>query len=228
MGVKQSSGLSSHVGRIDTVVSDFNGTISKKDLAKLVLARFAKPEWKKYDELFIAGKISFRRCFEKEYSLVEAKSKREILDFIRDHCELRRGFKEFDEFCLRSKIRLIIASKGLDFTVRYVLKVNGINTPLLYCPKARLNPNNSKWQVSFPELPRGFHNFKESLVNSLMRNGSSVAFVGDDEYDLWAAKRSNLVFAVRESTLEEECRARNLPYISFRNFNELESHLSQS
>jgi len=214
--------------KIDTVVSDFNGTISKKDLAKLVLARFAEPGWKKYDELFAAGKISFRQCFQNEYSLLEAKSKREILNLIRNDCELRKGFKEFSQICSKSKIRIIVASKGLDFMVQHVFEVNEIGTPLLYCPKAKLSSKGGKWQISFPELPRGFHNFKESLVSSLKTKGHSVAFVGDDAYDFWAAKRSDLVFAVRGSSLEEECRSRNLPHVSFVSFTELKSRIKQS
>lgn len=208
--------------RIDTVVSDFNGTIAKKDLAKLILSRFAKPGWERYDELFASGKISFRECFLKEYSMLMADSKEEIIDYIRDECRLREGFKEFSQHCSRSNIKLIIASKGLGFILRYALETNGIDPPIIYSPSAIFVGRTKKWVVTFPNLAtRGFRNFKEALVHSLNKKNRRVAFVGDDAYDFWAARRSVRVLAVRGSSLERECCKHGLSYVPFENFREL-------
>jgi 2-hydroxy-3-keto-5-methylthiopentenyl-1-phosphate phosphatase len=210
---------------INAVVSDFNGTITKYDIAKLVLHEFAEPGWEKYDVLFAEGKISFRRCFEREYSMLRPTSKREILEFVRSYCELREGFKEFRRFCSRSKIRLIIASKGLDFILKYVFHENRVALPLLYSPKAKLNRKDSRWKVDFPEMPPGFRNFKEGLVHSLKKKGNSVAFIGDDAYDFWPAKKSDRIFAVKGSSLEQECFRNRLSYIPFQSFKELMSEI---
>ncbi len=206
---------------INTVVSDFNGTIAKNDIAKLVLRQFAAPGWEKYDILFNEGKISFRRCFEREYSMLKMTSKGEILEFVRNYCELREGFKEFRRFCSASKIKLIIASKGLDFILKYVFNENQIAPPLLYSPKARLNSKGSKWEVKIPEMPHGFRNFKEGLVHSLKKKGNSIAFIGDDSYDLWAAKRADQVYVIRGSSLEKECLRTKLNFSAFDDFNDL-------
>lgn len=206
---------------VDTVVSDFNGTIAKKDLAKLILRKFGALGWEKYDRLFAEKRISFRECFEKQYSSLQANSKREMLEYIREDCDLRRGFKEFVDNCSRSKTRLMVASKGLDFTLKYAFEVNDIDTPTLYCPKAKLDVKSGRWEVRFPKFTPGFHNFKESLVYSLKKKGHSVAFIGDDAYDLWAAKRSDQVFAVAKSMLAKECAVNDLRHVAFSDFTEL-------
>lgn len=206
---------------VDTVVSDFNGTIARKDLAKLILRKFGTLGWEKYDRSFAEGKISFRECFEKQYSGLRTNSKKEVLEYIRENCDLRQGFKDFVENCSRSKISLIVASKGLDFTLKYAFEINGINPPILYCPRTKLDVKSGRWKVRFPKLTPGFHNFKESLVYSLKKKGHCVAFIGDDAYDLWAAKRSDQVFAVAKSMLAKECSVNDLDHTAFRNFTEL-------
>jgi 2-hydroxy-3-keto-5-methylthiopentenyl-1-phosphate phosphatase len=211
---------------IDTVVSDFNGTIAKKDLAKLILSRFAKPGWERYDQLFASGKISFKECFSKEYSMLQADSEEEIIGYIHPQCNLREGFKGFSQYCAISKIKLIIASKGLDFCLKYALLENEIDPPAIYSPKARFIAVKKKWEVTFPNLQtRGFHNFKDALVHSLKRKSKKVAFIGDDAYDFWAAERSDQIFAVRRSGLEQECVRNSVSCIPFESFKEILSFI---
>jgi 2-hydroxy-3-keto-5-methylthiopentenyl-1-phosphate phosphatase len=210
---------------IDIVVSDFNGTISTVDLARVVLSNFATPGWEKYDKEIQKGRITFRQCFTKQYCSLNARSKKEIIRFLDEsaNVSLRLGFKGFVRYCSKLGIEFIIASKGLDFTLQYVLDSNGVQPrPKLECPKSKVE--NGNWRVIFPSSP-GFRNFKEAIVHSYKKKGRRVCFIGDDSYDFWACKRSDLVFAVRDSALDLECQKMKLTHHAFRNFSELEKFI---
>ena len=75
------------------VLSDFNGTISLRNLAEDILRSFADDSWKYYDNLFLEGKLSLEKTVIAQYSLIKA-SKDDILRDITPKAQLRENFRD--------------------------------------------------------------------------------------------------------------------------------------
>ncbi|HKE16441.1 MAG TPA: hypothetical protein VKB80_16325, partial [Kofleriaceae bacterium] len=82
-----------------------------------------------------------------------------------------------------------------------------------------------RWLV---DLPPGFalgagEDFKSRVVADLRARhpGHAAVYVGDGRLDFPAARRSDLVFAVRDSTLAVLCRAEGVPCIEFDTFDDV-------
>ena len=98
------------------LVTDFDGTIVNEDLAELILRRFGRKGWEKYDTLAVEGKMKIEDCLRIQFEMIEA-SEEEILDLVRNNCRLRSGFKELLATCKDKEVPIVIATAGIDFCI---------------------------------------------------------------------------------------------------------------
>src|SRR5207244_8332047 len=113
------------------VLTDFDGTITRTDVAEAMLEEFAPSSWWEIEELHRARKIGTRESMVRQFALVRAKQA-DLIRFVDEHVEIDETFQDFDGFCNRRHIRLEIVSEGLDFYVRHVMRKCGL--PLLLRP----------------------------------------------------------------------------------------------
>jgi 2-hydroxy-3-keto-5-methylthiopentenyl-1-phosphate phosphatase len=206
----------SHGGK-KVLAADFDGTLLQNDLAEQVLRRFARDGWEHYDELLADGKITLEECMRKQYSMIEAKSRAQVIEYAEKYCVFRPGVRRLLSICESRGTEFVVVSAGLDFCIRHAFKTNGIELPKLVCPKSFRRGKG--FGVTFP---RGLHpessDFKEDLVLSYQGRGASVTFVGNGMGDLHAAMRADKTFAIRGSTLDRVCGKRAIAHERIEDF----------
>lgn len=187
------------------VVSDFDGTIVNIDTAEYLLARFAKGDWRKYDDQLERGEISLENCLRLQYGMLR-EPKQKLLDAIDDVASFRAGFDELVAFCKKKGTSFTILSAGLDFVIRHLLRRENLeNQVIILVPESR---QTSRGIVpDFSRLPHlGSSNFKSSFVESIKAKGTGVVYIGDGFSDFEAIKEANVRFVIKGSRLDEACR----------------------
>jgi len=185
------------------VLCDFDGTITIQDTAELVLRKFAKGDWKQYDQQFENGKLSLEECLKKEFSLVKA-SREEILNALNE-VEFRPGFDELARYCKQNCIPVIIVSAGLDFIIIHFLKLKKWHHMVqTYMAVATVAADGIKF--TFPRhCDKTSANFKQDLVRKCKGEGKKIVLIGDGTGDCDAAREADLTFAIKDSSLANLC-----------------------
>ncbi len=202
---------------------DFDGTISTNDVVDLVLARFAKEEWKDTEALWAAGKIGSRECLSLQMALVSA-TEEEMKKLLGEVC-VDPGFKPFLETLKKFSYDATIVSDGFDFIIQSVLEAHGVRKPLLppvYCN--HLGWKDSRLSVSFANdkpCAHGCANCKPLVMERLRKPGEFSVFIGDGLSDRFAAKAADLTFA--KGRLLDFCRENRLAHIGYSGFAEIEA-----
>ena len=105
------------------IFSDFDGTITERDVIVMIMEKFAPPEWGKIKNKILNERtITLKDGIEKLFSLIESKKKKEIVDFVKKEVRLRDGFVEFLDFCNKEKFDFNVISGGLDFFLEPILE----------------------------------------------------------------------------------------------------------
>jgi 2,3-diketo-5-methylthio-1-phosphopentane phosphatase len=208
------------------VLCDFDGTVTRIDTSEFVLARFAHGDWRSFDEQYRNGEITLEECMVKQFALVRT-SKKQMLKELRGVVSFRPNFKKFAEYCRKKSITLIVVSAGLDFVIKYFLKLNHcLDLVKIYSPETKFNDDivTFKFLKSFDETSE---NFKHDCVRYYKSQGKKVVYLGDGTWDFAAAKDADIVFAVEGSRLSELCRTHHLPFKRMTDFEEVIEAISK-
>jgi 2-hydroxy-3-keto-5-methylthiopentenyl-1-phosphate phosphatase len=203
------------------VFVDFDGTAAEEIASNRLLERFAEGDWQQFDRQFDAGKISFRDCVVKQFSLL-AGTRTQMIEFARSELRLRAGFKEFVEYCRSRHHEIHILSEALDFMIHAILEREGLDDLPVYCDRAIFNDD----QLVRIELPHfredcacRVGNCKGAHVEALRDRFDFMIYIGDGSNDLCPARRTDLIFGRRR--LEEICKAQGIEYHPFEDFYEV-------
>lgn len=201
------------------ILSDFDGTIVKKDLAEHILKVFVKEDWMKYDKLLVENKISLKECIESQYSLINT-PKSDILIEIDKVIDFRPDFNEFVNFCDRYNLEIIIVSAGIDFLIHHALKSHSISDLEVF--SVRTEYRNKKL---IPYVKENHFSdsldFKNDLVKYYKKQGKFVIYIGDGSSDFGAVIESDFNFTIIESPLSLFCKEKNLKYSDFTEFSQI-------
>lgn len=207
------------------VFCDFDGTITRRDVGYNIFHHFSGgkndallPDWK-------ARRMTTRECLRREAELVKG-SAEEIYRFI-DQFEIDPGFVDFVELCRRNDSPVFVASDGLDFYIKYILKKHGLGEMGLKTNAGR--PENGGLTVEFPHenttcshcgVCKGerIQQFREETGGAYR-----VAFVGDGYSDSCATREADLIFAKKD--LERYCLEHNIAYLKYDDFHDVSRQL---
>jgi 2,3-diketo-5-methylthio-1-phosphopentane phosphatase len=196
---------------------DFDGTVTEKDLAGILLNAFAVEDWRRFQPMLDAGLISFRECSSLEYSCLPNKEE-ELTQFALELTVIRPGFKELVKHCKEEEIPLIIVSGGLGFYIQAVLSHNGLSEIPVFSAKADFTVGD-RVRMDFSGCPavcdmvgacKCFHAQKYADL------GFKVVLIGDGSSDTCVVKEADYVFARRK--LQSHCEAREIPFVPFNDF----------
>ena len=211
--------------------TDFDGTVTDKDVGNAIFDRFLRPELLKQGwhreilDKWKAGRISSRECLtlECENTIVSEQE----LNAELDKYELTDGFVEFAEYCKKNSIPLIILSDGLDYYIKYILVKYGLGE-VEYCANHMFFYNGSLG-AEFPFANYGCGrcgNCKRWHINTLRRDDECVVYVGDGYSDQYAIRSADITFA--KSDLAEYYEKALLDYFPYENFYDVLQYLEDN
>jgi 2,3-diketo-5-methylthio-1-phosphopentane phosphatase len=202
------------------VLSDFDGTAVNIDTCVHVLEKFAKEDWRVYDEQFERGELTLEECLKKQFSTVRA-PRDELLTEVEQAASLRGGLVEFIEYCQAKQFPFVIASAGLDFAIDHLLALNGLTQLVqVYAPKAEFTDKGIR--LTFPPLRyEPSECFKDDLVVHYRNQGRRVAYIGDGVADFAAAQAATIPFAIENSKLAQLLDAYRISHYEISNFTEV-------
>jgi len=199
-------------------VSDFDGTITVKDVADLILAEYADPAWLEIEKEHRARKIGTKEAISRQFALVHA-GRKELLDFVDGIAELDPHFDDFLLYLQGNNQRVEIVSEGLDFYITFLMAKWGLNLPL------RTNKttfSDSSMKISYPFGDPHCNlcgTCKMGRVLELRSKGYDVVYLGDGYSDICPALEADTVFA--KATLARLCEDEERDHIRFADYGDV-------
>ncbi len=206
------------------VLTDFDGTVTRTDVAEAILEEFAPSEWWEIEELHRARKIGTREALARQFALVHAREP-ELLKFVDERVELDETFPAFAAYCRDRDILLEIVSEGLDFYLRFLLEKWHLRVP------ARTNRttfDGGRLVITYPHADPTCNlcgTCKLRRVFELRVQGYELTYVGDGHSDLCPAIEADRLFAKRE--LADLCREEAIDFIPFDTFADVQREMDR-
>jgi len=208
---------------IKTLVQcDFDGTVTEEDASFLILDTFSVSNWRQLFKDYQQGKITVGQFNEATFSKVEA-NRETLLEIVRRDTKIRPGFPELVNLCRQNDFRFVIVSNGLDFYIEDILNRLGLPDVEAYAAETHFSPDGLSVQYTGPDGKLLESNFKLAYVDSFLKEGYRIIYIGDGHSDLSPAEKCSHVFAT--GTLLELCQEAKLSYTSFTDFNDIVSVL---
>ena len=211
------------------IFSDFDGTITERDVIVMIMEKFALPEWVQIkDKILYERTITLKDGVEKLFGLIESNKKDQIVDFVKSEAKIRAGFDEFLDFCLKEKIEFNVVSGGLDFFVEPVLERYKSKLKI-FCNKGDFK--SEKIKIDYKYLPKSCSLCGEcgcckiEIIEHYPKEEYARILIGDSLSDLSSAKVVDIVFA--RSDLIKYLEQDKISYISFSDFFEVKKQLAQ-
>jgi len=176
------------------VICDFDGTITREDVAEAILRRFTGDAWLKFEDEYRAGKIGSREALQKQFALVKA-PKSEIVKVALQNAKITPGFKEFAALCERRHVPLVVLSEGLDFYIERILTAAGLEVEW-HSNIARFSENGLQVEcLDNGEECDSCGNCKLGRLTEFRKRGWEILYIGDGHSDLCPAREADRVLA---------------------------------
>ena len=212
------------------LISDFDGTISKKDFFYMVIddlltdKKSALAPWKQY----LRGNIKHIDALSAIFSQIRL-SQRDFDKFV-STIEIDDRFYDTAKFCNDKKIPFYICSAGTNYYIKKRISdtlqncnITLISNDATYSPKdgMRLIP---------PEKSSYFYNSntgisKEAIVQKFKDDGYFTIYAGDGKPDFKASKIADAVFA--KDLLAELCKKENVQTQKFDDFGDILNYIGE-
>lgn len=206
-----------------TLVVDFDGTITERDLLQEIAVRFGDPSVvHDVDRALHEGRISLREEITREYEPVRAPLD-EVVSWVLDQVRVRAGFAELVLLCRERGWRLVVVSSGFHELIEPVLRREGVDVEL---HANRVDARPDGWRVEWrygAACETCGQSCKRETVAALA-NGSEIVYVGDGYSDRCAAEEAQVVFA--RSGLARWLEERRVPHERFDDFFDVAGRLS--
>jgi 2-hydroxy-3-keto-5-methylthiopentenyl-1-phosphate phosphatase len=206
------------------VQCDFDGTITKEDISFVLLDTFAQGDWRRLLREYEEHRISVGEFNTKAFAMVKA-DKHRLVEALQGNVKVRAGFHELVSYCLEKGLRLVIVSNGLDFYIRAVLKELGLGDVEVYAAQASFQPAGMRVRYVGPDGKRVNDGFKEAYIESFLRLGYGVIYIGNGDSDIAPAKYAHHVFATGD--LLAYSKENNLDCKPFKDFGDIVKYLKQ-
>lgn len=194
---------------------DFDGTITKKDIACAIVEEFAEPGWMEVEERWRRKEISTEECAVQIFEFVRA-GEEEILSFI-NKVVIDEYFIPFVDLCMKNGYDVKIVSDGYDFYIKNILKKYDLNLEV-FCN--RMYYDNG-WKFEFP-LKNGCGlcgNCKRNIIKQYKKDRKEIIYIGDGYSDICPIEEADLVFA--KGFLFRYCKEKGIKCFPFENFKDI-------
>ena len=203
------------------VVTDFDGTITKKDTLSKFLEDYADPRWLDIENDWIDGKFGSQECLIRQFALVPNLTPALIDDFL-NTIEIDEGFIPFCKKAKENGIPVVVLSDGLDYFINKILDRYNLDYINVITNHAYFN-EYYKFIIEFPNDSSKCSNeagtCKCKVVKNLKKLYKTVYYVGDGTSDFCVSKEPDIVFA--KSSLSQHCRKNNIDFREYRTYNDI-------
>lgn len=207
------------------IFSDFDGTISTKDVGNRLFHHFSGGRSEEIVAKWQAGTITARECLLAEAALIRL-TETELSEYLLQF-ELDPGFAGFEKLCRSNGVELIILSDGLSLYIRHILARHGFEYLKVLANEAEFAGDQLK--VSFPyDLGKcgSCGNCKGDRIEEYLDSQADdpfTVFIGDGLSDRCGAQKVDQLFAINE--LAKYCQERSIEYNSFSSFFDISKQL---
>ena len=210
------------------LISDFDGTISKKDFFYMVIDTLLKDKkdalapWQDY----LNGKIKHIDALTGIFSQIHL-TQAELDKFI-STIEVDSYFYDTAQYCMDKKIPFYICSAGTNYYIkkRIFSSLQKYNITLI-SNDATYSQQDGMKLVAPPESSPYYNAntgiSKEKIVQKLKNENFFTIYAGDGKPDLKASKIADVVFA--KDMLLELCKKENIKTKPFNNFNDILNYI---
>jgi len=203
------------------VICDFDGTISKNDTFDQLLERYADPIWQDIESDWLKGKIGTGECMRKQMSLVNVE--KADLDNWLSHIQIDKNFIKFVKFCKNVGIEVSIASDGVDYLIKNILRHYDLDF-IKFSSNKLIFKQDGKYELDFPKksslCDSGSMVCKCSVAQQEKKN-KKIIYIGDGHSDFCVSQHVDLVIA--KSSLLAHCIKNNLPNYPFYDFSDVQN-----
>lgn len=201
------------------VVSDFDATITKKDVGDSLLLEFKKANYDEINSSYQMG-IRVEEWMKIYFSRMKDVDHKEIENFVYNKVEARDGFYEFFSFLNVNRIPFELVSGGVDVYIEPFFKKHGIAVKGFY----GLFRNGA---VEYPFLgDMTLSQFKAYRVTHYRKLGYTVIFLGDSQNDYEAALAADISFATLR--LKDILSFQNKSFLPFETLTEVLEKINAS
>ncbi len=194
-----------------TVLTDFDGTISRYDVTDALLEHFALPGSDVLEADWEAGRIGSRQCLQGQIALLRATPAE--LDNVLDQVPVDPFFAHFVDACTQRQISVRVVSDGLDYGIARILKRHGLGHLGIAANHLRYQ-GNRRWSLEFPyanpDCSKASGNCKCARLEQRRQLGQKVLYIGDGSSDFCVSEEAQWVFA--KDRLLEYCQTHALPH----------------
>ncbi len=198
------------------VFSDFDGTISRRDVGNRLFHYFSGGKSEEVVARWKAGEIDSRECLRLEAELARDTTLEEFYEFI-DGFELDPDFGELVTLCRTHDLPLYIVSDGLDLYIRRLLNRHGLDGLPVFSNRAIIDEGrlNITWPYA-DESCGQCGNCKGYHVRRLKQPAQTAVYIGDGLSDVCAVPEADIIFA--KGDLADYCRKENVDFFAFDDF----------
>ncbi len=213
------------------VFVDFDGTITTEDVGNAFFAGFGGPKCAGLVREYREGRLTAVQCFRAEAAAMRTFSRHEADEFIRSRA-IDPSFRTFAAFCRSREIGLFVVSDGLDYYIRQILSLNGLDDIAVIANHAMPVPvGNSDactLDVQFPWTNAECHRCaccKRDVMLTRAGDDEVVVYIGDGYSDRCPVRYADVVFARGE--LQTFCQQENISYYLYASFADVPARLTK-
>lgn len=196
-----------------TILSDFDGTITNKDVINCIIHYYSSNETvEQLNNDINSGKIGITEFMDFVCSNLDLK---DLDTIVRKYdIQVDPGFRDFYNDCGIKNIPFYILSGGLK---------NVIYDFIPYVDPQRIISNSVTNHVSYitPEL----HPKSKFVLKIKNTTGSKVYYIGDGSSDFSVIPFVDVLFVKKDSELHKKCNSMNVHYETFETFNDIKTKI---
>ncbi len=201
------------------VVSDFDGTITERDVGDMLLLEFGKATLQEIEESYKMG-INVEQWMKVYFSRMKDVSLDDIERIINEKVKARDGFKEALKFFSQNNIPFEVVSGGVDLYIDAFMKKYGVSFNGFY---GRFGNGD----ISYDFLNgMTLSEFKASRVINYRNLGYTVVFLGDSQNDYKAILAADIRFATLN--LEKILLKEKKEFIPYSTFEQVRRFISEA
>lgn len=207
------------------LVSDFDGTMTRQDFFKLVIAKLLPPGTPDYWTQYRNGEITHFEALRRYFASIRA-SEKEVLQIVAE-MELDPQLPAAIESLEKAGWKIIVASAGCDWYIKRLLAEANVSI--------EVHANPGRFEAGkglLMEMPIGSPFFSQALgvdktgiVKHYLAQGYTVAFAGDGFPDAEAARLVSNDHRFARGDLESVLQHEHLPFHPFNAWSDIASVL---